>query len=435
MARARASLLARFMAATLALAPGFAGAAAPAAPAAAVAGTPSPQRQKELQTERRELQQRIASLKKSLASAEAAHVETADALAASESAISEANRRLAHWAALRKHIEERIAGLEEREREALHAQGRQETARETTLREDARLGLPATDLLSPALDAQRLRDRANLDRLAQDETRRIGELRDRHDELETLRRESQEQRAQLLQVLEKERAGKAQLLSQQAARRETLARLARDIAARRKSVAALERDDARLTRIIDEIARLLAEQERRRAAARSRAGTPAPVRPAAPVPADGRAVQPPADSTLGRQRGRLRLPVQGELVTRFGAQRKGDDGQPQVGAPPSRGLFLAAPAGSPVHAIAAGRVVFADWLRGFGNLTIVDHGDGFLSVYANNESLLHSLGDEVAADEVIATVGNTGGNARPGLYFELRWQGRAFDPLGWAQTR
>jgi septal ring factor EnvC (AmiA/AmiB activator) len=441
-------------AACLALALALGGTALAANPPA----VPSPQRQKELQTERRELQQRIARLRKSIAEAEAAHVEAADALAASETAISEANRRLARLAASRRRIEERISSLQEREREARHAQGRQQNALESTLREDARLAsapapgaeaegeapaeaqgakagfLPdAGSLFEGEAAVTRMRERAYLERLAQDEARRVGELRDRRDEIASLQGESQQRRADLVQVQEKEREGRAHLMAQQAARKEALARLAKDIAARRRSVEALERDDARLARLVEEISRLLAEQERRRAAARARPGTAAPKPPAPGL--EARTVDPPADSSLGRLRGRLRLPVQGDVATKFGAQRRGDDGQLQAGAPPSRGLFLAAAAGSPVHAIAAGRVVFADWLRGFGNLVIVDHGDAFLSVYANNESLLHALGEEVAADEVIATVGNTGGNARPGLYFELRWQGRAFDPLGWAQPR
>ena len=77
----------------------------------------------------------------------------------------------------------------------------------------------------------------------------------------------------------------------------------------------------------------------------------------------------------------------------------------------------------------------ADWLRGYGNLMVLDHGDGFLSVYGNNESLLKDVGQSVKAGEVVATVGNTGGNAESGLYFELRQQGQAFDPLRWVNLR
>jgi len=80
-------------------------------------------------------------------------------------------------------------------------------------------------------------------------------------------------------------------------------------------------------------------------------------------------------------------------------------------------------------------VVFADWMRGFGNLLIVDHGETYLSVYGNNEALLKQPGDTVSAGEPIATVGSTGGSAETGLYFELRHLGKAFDPLRWSSLK
>jgi len=98
-------------------------------------------------------------------------------------------------------------------------------------------------------------------------------------------------------------------------------------------------------------------------------------------------------------------------------------------------LFIRAPEGEPVRAVAAGRVVFADWMRGFGNLLIVDHGEGYMSIYADNEALLKQTGDRVDAGEVIATVGSTGGNEKSGLYFELRHLGKAFDPLRWVKLK
>jgi septal ring factor EnvC (AmiA/AmiB activator) len=118
------------------------------------------------------------------------------------------------------------------------------------------------------------------------------------------------------------------------------------------------------------------------------------------------------------------MPVRGELVGRFGSPRS-DSGLTW------RGLFIQAPAGREVKAVAPGRIVFADWLRGFGNLLILDHGDGFMSLYGNNEALLGSLGDSVRGGEAVATVGASGGNTATGLYFELRHQGKPFDPLGW----
>ena len=94
-------------------------------------------------------------------------------------------------------------------------------------------------------------------------------------------------------------------------------------------------------------------------------------------------------------------------------------------------MFIRSPAGQEVRAVAAGRVVFADWLRGFGNLLIIDHGAGYMSLYGNNQALLHSVGATVGAGETVAQAGNSGGNPDSGVYFELRFQGRAFDPLSW----
>jgi murein DD-endopeptidase MepM/ murein hydrolase activator NlpD len=89
--------------------------------------------------------------------------------------------------------------------------------------------------------------------------------------------------------------------------------------------------------------------------------------------------------------------------------------------------------GADVRTVAGGRVVFADWLRGFGNLIIVDHGSQYMSIYGNNQSLLKRAGDIVKAGDPIASAGNSGGNEESGLYFELRHQGAAFDPAGWVK--
>jgi len=112
------------------------------------------------------------------------------------------------------------------------------------------------------------------------------------------------------------------------------------------------------------------------------------------------------------------------VSNRFGAPRH-DSGVPW------KGVFLRAAEGSEVRAVADGRVVFADWMRGFGNLMIVDHDDGYLSIYGNNEALLKQIGERVGGGESLATVGSSGGNTQSGLYFEIRHKGRAIDPLTW----
>ena len=94
---------------------------------------------------------------------------------------------------------------------------------------------------------------------------------------------------------------------------------------------------------------------------------------------------------------------------------------------------MSAAVGTPVRAVSHGRVAFADWLRGYGLMIIVDHGGQYMSIYGNNQSLLKRAGDIVKAGDPIASAGNSGGNEESGLYFELRHQGAAFDPAGWVK--
>ena len=98
----------------------------------------------------------------------------------------------------------------------------------------------------------------------------------------------------------------------------------------------------------------------------------------------------------------------------------------------------------PVHPLAhrpggprgrLGRVVFADWMRGFGNLLILDHGQGYLTIYGNNESVYKQVGEPVRTGDVVASVGNSGGNPDSGLYFEIRHEGKPFDPMRWIATQ
>ena len=122
------------------------------------------------------------------------------------------------------------------------------------------------------------------------------------------------------------------------------------------------------------------------------------------------------------------MPVKGGLANQFGTQRPDSTVQ-------WKGLFLRTSAGQAVKAVAAGRVVFADWLRGFGNLLIVDHGNGYMSLYGNNETLYKQVGDVLRGGDTVAAVGNSGGNENSGLYFELRHEGKALDPMKWLATK
>jgi murein hydrolase activator len=122
-------------------------------------------------------------------------------------------------------------------------------------------------------------------------------------------------------------------------------------------------------------------------------------------------------------RGKLAWPVAGQLAARFG--------QTRAGAVKWDGVLIDAERGAQVRAVYQGRIIFADWLPGLGLLTIVDHGDGYLSLYGHNERLYKAAGERVAAGEAIAAAGDSGGSPRPALYFEIRKAGHPVDPLPW----
>ena len=111
---------------------------------------------------------------------------------------------------------------------------------------------------------------------------------------------------------------------------------------------------------------------------------------------------------------------------RFGTRRKSGNLSWQ-------GVLIGAPQGEAVHAISHGRIAFADWLRGFGLLLIIDHGDGFMSLYGRNQSLFKEVGDWVNAGELIAIVGESGGDDEGGLYFEIRHNGAPRNPGKWCR--
>jgi len=122
-------------------------------------------------------------------------------------------------------------------------------------------------------------------------------------------------------------------------------------------------------------------------------------------------------------RGKLAWPVSGRVIARFGDTR--------AGGVKWDGVLVATERGAPVRAVYQGRVIYADWLPGLGLLTIVDHGDGYMSLYGHNERLFKAVGEKVSAGDAIASAGDSGGSARPELYFEIRKGGRPVDPRPW----
>ncbi|MEE8429334.1 MAG: peptidoglycan DD-metalloendopeptidase family protein [Gammaproteobacteria bacterium] len=182
------------------------------------------------------------------------------------------------------------------------------------------------------------------------------------------------------------------------ARAEVLAQLKKQIRRKDREMRQLKIDEQRLQELIDNISEALAAS----------------------------ASEMADQISFAKRKGRLQWPVNGKLVTRYGQDRN-------VGDLKWRGVLIRAPEGSDVYAVSQGRVAFADWLRGFGLLIILEHGDGYMSLYGYNQLLHKEVGDWVSGGELISNVGVSGGQTEPGLYFELRHKGRPVNPAAWLQ--
>lgn len=180
-------------------------------------------------------------------------------------------------------------------------------------------------------------------------------------------------------------------MREQQTRKQTLEKLKKQISEQRASIDKLERDQQRLGQLVANIDKVLAQ---RKAEAERRAQQARKKQPASgKVSVGGKT----PSGVFAKQKGKLLMPALGKITGRYGQARANVSGKSTTW----RGLMIQARQGSDVLACANGQVVFSDWLRGFGNLIIVDHGDGYLSIYANNESLYKSVGDKVTRGETI----------------------------------
>ncbi|MFV8780931.1 murein hydrolase activator EnvC family protein [Microbulbifer sp. SA54] len=186
------------------------------------------------------------------------------------------------------------------------------------------------------------------------------------------------------------------LTSAQQARQRTLDKLATQLASKSGELDKLHGDRSRLQRLVDEVGRAIANL-----------------------------INPSDQTPFAKQRGRMQWPTQGRRANAFGQRR--------ANGITWTGVTIRANEGNPVQAIHRGRVVFSDYLRGQGMLIILDHGDGYMSLYGHNQSLTRAIGEWVERGDTIAKVGNTGGLSHSGLYFEIRRHGKPQDPTAWCR--
>lgn len=250
-------------------------------------------------------------------------------------------------------------------------------------------------------------------------------------ELESIRLGLEKKQERLDNTIADQNKSQRELVAQREERNQLIADLNSKLKNQELERKRLQRDEKRLSNVITELARAIEEAKRKQALAaqqQSQAGK----QPGKATSKPEYSTPPPMPSTgeFAKLKGRLVLPVQGTVAGQFG-QTRSKDGQ----GPSWKGIFIATEAGQAVRAVAAGRVVFSEWLRGFGEIVIIDHGDQFLSVYGNNGKLMKRSGDSVKAGDTIAETGNSSGNLDTGLYFELRHQGQPFDPVSWTKGR
>jgi septal ring factor EnvC (AmiA/AmiB activator) len=275
-------------------------------------------------------------------------------------------------------------------------------------------------MLSAREPNQLARDAYYLERVGREKQAIVNDLREAEAQFRDQAAQIESRQGELKALASKQRAQADELKQERDRRARLLADVSAALAAQRAEIGALKQDETRLIALIRKL---------------ETAPPPPVVRPRPPrgetaEPSDpGQQTGRAADGSLrgkpfAQLRGALRVPVQGRLTGRFGADR-------DAGGASWKGIFIRSGAGAEVHAVADGVVVFSDWLRGFGNLVIVDHGDNYLTVYGNNEALFKSTGERVDSGEVIAAVGDSGGNPETGLYFEIRHRGQPVDPLQW----
>lgn len=214
------------------------------------------------------------------------------------------------------------------------------------------------------------------------------------EQLAELARTVRQEQAALAALEQTEEARLAELRGLKRARQQVIAHLDAEIKDKHQELTTLREDQERLQKLLEELRR----QPQAAASARL-----------------------PAFSDL---RGKLDWPVNGRLLNSFGSSRRG-------GALSWQGVRITADKGENVRAVSAGRVVFADWFRTLGLLIIIEHGDGYMSLYGHNQELLKSQGAWVEDGEIIAHAGQSGGQERPALYFEIRHKGKPMDPTLW----
>jgi septal ring factor EnvC (AmiA/AmiB activator) len=359
------------------------------------------------------LRNRIIKMQQDMEQTNASKSKAVDALRESEQAISNSNRKIAELTTLLKVADQKLNDLQTHQQKlsgSIQAQQR-------LLSKQLYLQYIGSnqDYLRQFFDNkepnQVARNLQYYQYIARDRATGLSALRDNLSVLKTTSLAAHEQSIELASLSTEEVAQRNTLNQGKQAKQQMLKKFSQQLRQQRREVNRLQRDENHLAQLVDKLTKLLAQPKSNSIFRNDN------------LP-DNRF----DGSPFAQLKGKLALPVKGVLSNHFGTPRPDNNVL-------WKGLFLKTANGQIVKSVASGRVVFADWLRGFGNLLIVDHGMGYMSLYGNNETLYKQVGDLLAGGDTIASVGNSGGNEESGLYFELRHESKPIDPIEWLAAK
>ncbi|MBI5438594.1 MAG: peptidoglycan DD-metalloendopeptidase family protein [Nitrosomonadales bacterium] len=359
------------------------------------------------------LRKRIAAMQLEMDKTSESKSEAADALRESERGISDSNRKLAGLAGQLRAADKKLSELQTQEQQLGSDLETQQIQLGKLLYQQYLGGKQEylKLLLNNQNPNQANRDLQYYKYIARNRAAWLAALRINLAALNAVSAATRKQRAELKSLREEQSAQKKTLEKEQRARQQLLGKISQQLRLQRREINRLQRDENRLAQLVERLTKMLAQPKTDSLFRNDN------------LP-DNRFDGSPFDQLKGK----LTLPVKGEVTNKFGSPR-----------PDStvlwKGLFLRTSAGQAVKAIASGQVVFADWLRGFGNLLIIDHGKGYMSLYGNNETLYKQVGDVLRGGDTVAAVGNSGGNENSGLYFELRHESKPLDPMKWLAAK
>ena len=408
-----------------------------------IAAPSSAQSQREAEKKLQNLRGELKDIAKERRTLEAARGEAARKLRDADEQVGKSSRSLSETEAALKREEAALAALQEQRDDMRARLGTQRQQLAALVRASYQLGgdAPLKVLLAQDSVADANRALAYHRYVQRDRAQKITALTTELQALDDVERDIAARRVQLDAARQQQSAQVSTLEKDRKARAALTADLDQRYKDRSTREKALGQDARALERLLANLraAAARAEAERKAAAKRAAAEQAAAARQAAAqARASGDKGTPPARPVATPPRpvvatapalkvGGLGWPLSGNLLARFGG--KMPDGRT------SSGVLIGAPAGSTVTAVADGSVVFSEWMTGYGLILIVDHGNGYMSLYAHNDTLLRDAGDRVKRGDALAKVGTSGGQGMPALYFELRRGGQPVDPSSWLQRQ